>query len=57
MNGVNEGACLWLLHVFMKHPATAALKARIAFYSMLDSHQKEGTVMTFCEAADYLLEA
>lgn len=40
----------------MKLPAAAALKACMALHSKLQRSQKDGTVTSFCEAFNHLLE-
>lgn len=55
-NGVNEGAAIWLLHFFMKRLAAAALDVCITLCSKWHRLQMEGTVKTYCEAVNILLE-
>lgn len=55
-NGVHEGAAMWLLHFFMKKPAAAALNSRISLPSKSHRRHKEGTLTTYCEVVNYLLE-
>lgn len=56
-NGLDEEAALWLLFFFMKRPAAARLDARVALRSKSHRRHKEGKVMTYCDALNYLVEA
>lgn len=52
-NGVHEGATLWLSKFFMKHPSAVAHNAGIRMKCKLDRLQKEGKVMSYCEADNF----
>lgn len=41
-HGIQEGATLWFLNLFMKRPADAALSVRTALKSKSHKRQKEG---------------
>lgn len=57
MNGINEGAAMWLLLFFMKKQTATAANSRIALGSNSSlNRQKEGTLTTKCERLNYLLE-
>lgn len=55
-NGLHVGVALWLLHLFRKRPAAAALNECIALNARSHRRQKEGTITWYCDAVINLVE-
>lgn len=55
-NDVHEGAALWKLQFLVKRPDAGALEAHMALRSKWHRRQEEGTVMTYCESVNFLLD-
>lgn len=55
-NGEREEAPLWLLHFFIERASTSVLFDNTGLWSKSQSRQLEGTVTSYTEAINYLLE-
>lgn len=56
MNGIHEGAAMWVLFFFMMKPVAAALNAIVSLPSKSCRRQKEGNLTSYCEVVNNLLE-
>lgn len=54
-NELHRGAALWLLHFFMKLLVAAGLHAPIILNSKSHKRKKQGTVVSYRKAVNYLL--